>query len=161
MRDLRPWAWLPLRADDCLMDADNNDSAGLERLDREECYVLLKSVPIGRIVFTEGALPAIQPVNFAVDGDDIVIRTRSGSKLAAAARSAIVAFEVDEYDAEHFTGWSVVAVGRAHGVADSEELEHLRTLNLTPWALGDRPHFIRITPDLIRGRRIPPAVPAV
>lgn len=36
--------------------------------DRAECLSLLRTVPVGRIVFTECALPAIQPVNFTLDG---------------------------------------------------------------------------------------------
>lgn len=143
------------------MQEQNRDSAGLERLSRDECYILLRSVPVGRIVFTEGALPAIQPVNFVVDGEDVVIRTGAGSKLAAAARDSIVAFEADELDASARTGWDVVLIGRAHAVSDTGALERLRELKLTPWALGDRPHYIRITPELVRGRRISPSVPAL
>ncbi|WP_203433154.1 pyridoxamine 5'-phosphate oxidase family protein [Jiangella asiatica] len=130
------------------------DSAGLEKLDRTTCYALLATVPIGRIVFTEAALPAIQPVNFVLDGDDVIIRTGVGSKLAQAARSAVVAFEGDQYDEAALTGWSVVLVGRAEPVGDEAERHRLSTLGLTPWAPGDRPHFIRIRPEIVRGRRI-------
>ncbi|MEU7837704.1 pyridoxamine 5'-phosphate oxidase family protein [Nonomuraea sp. NPDC049129] len=67
------------------------DSAGLQVLSHEECMRLLPTRPIGRIVFTDSALPAVQPVNFCLDGEDIVIRTAAGSKLAAATRHAVVA----------------------------------------------------------------------
>ncbi|SEF17588.1 pyridoxamine 5'-phosphate oxidase family protein [Jiangella alba] len=130
------------------------DSPGLENLGRSDCFALLRSVPIGRIVFTEAALPAIQPVNFVLDGDDVIIRTGMGSKLAAATRSAVVAFEADEYDEDALTGWSVVLVGRAEAVVDEAERRELATLGLTPWALGERPHYIRIRPEIVRGRRI-------
>ncbi|WP_129667221.1 pyridoxamine 5'-phosphate oxidase family protein [Phytoactinopolyspora endophytica] len=136
------------------------DSAGLEVLSREQCFELLESVPIGRIVFTEGALPAIQPVNFLLDSGNVVIRIGPGSKLAAAARSAVVAFEADSYDAEALTGWSVVLIGRAEAVG-REEHERIAGLRLTPWALGAKPHYIRITPEIVRGRRINGQVPAV
>lgn len=130
------------------------DSAGLERLGRAQCFALLKSVPIGRIVFTEAALPAIQPVNFVLDGEVVVIRTAIGSKLAAAARKAIVAFEADAFDADAETGWSVVLIGRAEPVPDGPELERLQALQLAPWAGGERNHYIRIAPEIVRGRRI-------
>ncbi|RIQ21279.1 pyridoxamine 5'-phosphate oxidase family protein [Jiangella rhizosphaerae] len=130
------------------------DSAGLENLGRADCFALLRTVPIGRIVFTEAALPAIQPVNFVLDGDDVIIRTGWGSKLAAATRSAVVAFEADQYDEDALTGWSVVLVGRAEAVGAEAERARLSTLGLTPWALGDRPHYIRIRPEIVRGRRI-------
>ncbi|WP_026875835.1 pyridoxamine 5'-phosphate oxidase family protein [Jiangella gansuensis] len=136
------------------------DSAGLEKLDRRTCYALLATVPIGRIVFTEAALPAIQPVNFVLDGDDVIIRTGTGSKLAQAARSAVVAFEGDQYDEDTMSGWSVVLVGRAEPVGDDAERRRLSTLGLMPWAPGTRPHYIRIRPEIVRGRRIvrPPAL---
>ena len=143
------------------MDSAELVADGLECLNAQECYALLATVPIGRIVFTEAALPAIQPVNFAIDDADIVIRTGIGSKLAAAARSAVVAFEADSYDIEGLTGWSVVLIGRAKAVADSTELERLHQLALTPWALGVRPHYIRIVPEIVRGRRIRSSVTAI
>ena len=143
------------------MDSAELEADGLECLNAQECYALLATVPIGRIVFTEAALPAIQPVNFAIDDADIVIRTGIGSKLAAAARSAVVAFEADSYDIEGLTGWSVVLIGRAKAVADSTELERLHQLALTPWALGVRPHYIRIVPEIVRGRRIRSSVTAI
>lgn len=132
----------------------------MEVLRRDECYALMTTVPIGRIVFTEGALPAIQPVNFVLDGEDVVIRTGAGSKLAAAARSAVVAFECDDYDETGLTGWSVVLIGRARATGHDEH-HRLTALGLTPWALGAKPHYIRITPEIVRGRRIREWVPAV
>jgi nitroimidazol reductase NimA-like FMN-containing flavoprotein (pyridoxamine 5'-phosphate oxidase superfamily) len=130
------------------------DSAGLEVLSPEECLALLASVPIGRIVFTDRALPAVQPVNFHLDGQDIVIRTAIGSKLAAAARNSIVAFEADEFDAEIRTGWSVTAVGPARSASDPQEMIRLMRLPLTPWVPG-RDHFIVMRAEQISGRRIP------
>jgi len=61
-----------------------------EVLGLAECQRLLETVAIGRIVFTVGALPAVHPVNFVVDGDEILLRTNSATKLAAATRNAIV-----------------------------------------------------------------------
>ncbi len=130
------------------------DSAGLEVLSPEECLALLASVPIGRIVFTDRALPAVQPVNFHLDGRDIVIRTAIGSKMAAAARNAIVAFEVDDFDADLRTGWSVTIVGPARAVSDPLEIARLGQLPLTTWAPGSRDHFIVIRAEQISGRRI-------
>jgi hypothetical protein len=53
-------------------------------------------------VFTEDGLPAVQPVNFRLWRDDIVIRAAGGAKLAAAKENLVVAFEADELDTEHF-----------------------------------------------------------
>ena len=62
-------------------------------LGREDSSLaLLASAPVGRIVFTRGALPAIHPVNFVVDGDDVVITTSEDSALLSAVAESIVAF---------------------------------------------------------------------
>jgi nitroimidazol reductase NimA-like FMN-containing flavoprotein (pyridoxamine 5'-phosphate oxidase superfamily) len=130
------------------------DSAGLEVLSPEECLTLLASVPIGRIVFTDRALPAVQPVNFHLDGRDIIIRTAIGSKLATAARNAIVAFEVDDFDADLRTGWSVTIVGPARAVVDELEITRLMQFPLTTWVPGSRDHFVVMRAEQISGRRI-------
>ncbi|GGK76998.1 pyridoxamine 5'-phosphate oxidase [Planomonospora parontospora subsp. parontospora] len=130
------------------------DSAGLQVLSYQECMSLLGSCPIGRIVFTDRALPAVQPVNFCLDGEDIVIRTTAGSKLAAATRRTVVAFEVDEFDPAARTGWSVTVVGHARAVEDPAEAARLAGLPLTPWAPGTRDHFIVIATEQVSGRRI-------
>ncbi|MDP4510484.1 pyridoxamine 5'-phosphate oxidase family protein [Nonomuraea turcica] len=129
------------------------DSAGLQVLSHEECMRLLPSRPIGRIVFTDRALPAVQPVNFCMDGEDIVIRAAAGSKLAAATRRAVVAFEVDDFDPGERNGWSVTIVGYARVADDPAEIARLEELRLTPWARG-RDHFIVITTVEATGRRI-------
>ncbi|MFI7415763.1 pyridoxamine 5'-phosphate oxidase family protein [Nonomuraea sp. NPDC049684] len=130
------------------------DSSGLQVLSREECLRLLSSTPIGRIVFTDRALPAVQPVNFCLDGERVVIRTSIGSKLAAATRHAVVAFEADEFDPAMRTGWSVTAVGHARAVTDPAETARLAALPLSPWAPGSRDHYIVVDAEQVSGRRI-------
>jgi len=126
----------------------------LVELDRHECLERLGSVPVGRIVYTEMALPAVQLVNFALTGETIVIRTARGSKLAAAARHAVVAFETDRYDEPAGIGWSVTAVGPSRVAEDPDEIAFLATLPLRPWAPGRRDHFILISAERLTGRRI-------
>lgn len=130
------------------------DGSGLQVLSRGECLALLSSAQIGRIVFTDRALPAVQPVAFCLDNGHIVIRTGAGSKLAAATRRAVVAFEADEFDPGSRTGWSVTAVGRSRAVHDEAELARLAELPLRPWAPGDRDHYVVVRIDQVSGRRI-------
>lgn len=132
------------------------DTAGLEVLSADESFRLLTSVPVGRIAFTDRALPAIQPVNFVVDGESIVFRTGAGSKLAAATRGSIVAFQADAFDGDAHTGWSVMAVGNARRVTDEAEIARLSELPLRPWMPAARDYFIRIELGTISGRRLPP-----
>ncbi|TDC73058.1 pyridoxamine 5'-phosphate oxidase family protein [Actinomadura sp. 7K507] len=130
------------------------DQSGLEILNRDECLALLRRATIGRIVFTHHALPAVQPVNFILDRRAIVMKTSPTSRLATAAADTIVAFEVDEFDAEARTGWSVVAVGHTQRATDPADIAFLEALPLESWAPGRRDTFIRIRPELITGRRI-------
>jgi hypothetical protein len=136
-----------------LHDMDLNGSV-LEHLSRGECMRLVGSVPLGRIVYTRQALPAVELVNFALHDGDIVIRTDSSGKLAAATRGAVVAFEADSVDVAAHAGWSVTVVGYSRAVTDSEEILRLELTGLEPWAPEKRDHFIRISPSIVNGRRI-------
>jgi nitroimidazol reductase NimA-like FMN-containing flavoprotein (pyridoxamine 5'-phosphate oxidase superfamily) len=126
----------------------------LEHLSRGECLRLLGQVTLGRIVYTRQALPAVELVNFALHDGDIVIRTDSSGKLAAATRGAVVAFEADSVDAVTHAGWSVTVVGYSEAVVDDTETRRLEQVDLVPWAPGRRDHFIRIAPTIVTGRRL-------
>jgi len=132
----------------------HSDGSALQRLSRDDCLTLLASVPVGRIVYTRRALPAVELVTFALDGGDIVIRTDRAGKLAAATRGAVVAFEADQLDPAGQSGWSVTAIGPSSEVTDPDELARLRAIGLKPWAPGARDHFIRISPVMLNGRRL-------
>jgi nitroimidazol reductase NimA-like FMN-containing flavoprotein (pyridoxamine 5'-phosphate oxidase superfamily) len=131
-----------------------SDGSALQRLSRGECLRLLASAPVGRIIYTRRALPAVELVNFALDHGDIVIRTDRSGKLAAATRGAVVAFEADELDQASQSGWSVTAIGPSSEVTDPGELARLRTMGLGSWAPGARDHFIRISPVMLNGRHL-------
>jgi len=129
-----------------------SDGSALQQLSRDECLTLMASAPVGRIIYTRRALPAVELVNFALDRGDIVIRTDRSGKLAAAARGAVVAFETDHLDLVNHCGWSVTAIGQAREVTDPGEVARLREIDLSPWAPGEREYFIRISPQIINGR---------
>lgn len=108
--------------------------------------------PVGRLVVTVGGEPSVFPLNFALDGDAIIFRTQTGTKLSAIARS-LATFEVDQIDASG-QGWSVTFEGLAQEVLDSDPESlwtRIETLTLEPWPGGDRPHVVRITPYDVRG----------
>ena len=130
------------------------DGTALEHLSRDECLRLVGQVPLGRIVYTRQALPAVELVNFALDDGDIVIRTDSSGKLAAATRGAVVAFEADSVDIATHTGWSVTIVGQSRAVTDTAEIHRLEQVELVPWAPGKHDHYIRISPAIVNGRRV-------
>ncbi|PWI13450.1 pyridoxamine 5'-phosphate oxidase [Streptomyces sp. Act143] len=128
---------------------------GFRELDREECLRLLASAPIGRIVHTRQALPAVLPVNFALDEDGaILLRTSATSELARAVDGAVVAFEADEVDTTTHAGWSVVVTGHAAVVTDPAEHARLSRTGPLSWAPAPREAFVRIEPELVTGRSL-------
>jgi uncharacterized protein len=115
------------------------DRNGLEVLSRDECLRLLGTAGLGRVAVTTAALPTILPVNFRFDGRQILIRTGRGTKLDAATRNAVVAFEVDEVEPATREGWSVVVTGVARELTDPDGGEPPRGGHLDRGGLGP-PH---------------------
>ncbi|WTO58126.1 pyridoxamine 5'-phosphate oxidase family protein [Streptomyces sp. NBC_00272] len=141
----------------------------MRELGRAEALRLLATVSLGRIVFTQHALPAVRPVNHLVDGEDIIIRIHEGGALASLAAPAdvpgvVVAYEADVIDPDTRLGWSVVVTGYARPVVDAEDTDRYADL-LRPWVEQPMTNALRIRPDLVTGFRLeakpsPPA-PAI
>ena len=132
--------------------------ATMETLPADECYRLLSTQEIGRIGVNAEHYPLILPVNYAVDGSTLVIRTHPGTVLRA-AEHANVTFEVDEIDRATRSGWSVVVRGQAEEVGPEHRQEIVsRTLatGVEPWAPGEHGHWVRLIVHDISGRRIVP-----
>jgi uncharacterized protein len=127
---------------------------GLELLDEPECARLLGEGRVGRVGVTIAGLPVILPVNYAFVDGSIVFRTGEGSKLHAASGRAVIAFEVDSYDADCRAGWSVLAIGRSRVVDDPGERSELDERGLTPFAGGARDAYVRLEPEMLTGRRV-------
>lgn len=119
-----------------------------------ECMRLLGSVPVGRVVFTENALPAVRPVNFVVHDGSVVLRTAGDARLLSAIDGSIIAFQADDIEPRTRVGWSVTAVGGAMVVTADDELAELAALGIEPWAPGERSTFVRIAPEQFSGRWI-------
>jgi hypothetical protein len=136
------------------MEIDRN---GLEVLDRDECLRLLGTCTLGRVGLSSGALPMVLPVNFRLVGDRIVFRTSAGTKLDAATRNAVVAFEVDDIDPIYHSGWSVVVTGVARDVTDGlGDLDPEQLRRVARWAPGGDERVVAISTDMVSGRRLAP-----
>lgn len=125
-------------------------------VDAAEALRLLGSVALGRIVFTQRALPAIRPVNHIVRDGLIIIRTEIGTTISNATRSAdgiVVAYEADDLDPEQRTGWSVVATGVARQVGEPARIEEYAAV-LHPWIERTPDRFIAVDPQIITGFRL-------
>ena len=136
------------------MEVDRN---GLEVLTRDECLRLLGTAVLGRIAVST-SVPTILPVNFHFDGSRILVRTGRGTKLDAAIRNAVVAFEVDDVDPLSHAGWSVVVTGVARELTDPDELAETRRRPLARWAPGPDDRVIAISTVMVSGRRIVPGL---
>jgi nitroimidazol reductase NimA-like FMN-containing flavoprotein (pyridoxamine 5'-phosphate oxidase superfamily) len=133
----------------------NIDRNGLEVLNRQESLDLLRTVTIGRVLVTVAALPAAFPVSYALMGDEVVLGTGAGTKLHAAMANAIVGFEADTFDPLSRTGWSVMVTGHASEIEDPAEQAAAADLGLESWVRDASAHFVRISTQLVTGRRIP------
>jgi nitroimidazol reductase NimA-like FMN-containing flavoprotein (pyridoxamine 5'-phosphate oxidase superfamily) len=125
-------------------------------LTRAESWRLLRSVSLGRIVFSWHAMPAIRPVNHLVEDETIIVRSHLGSAIvshASADDSVVVCYEADELDPVRHTGWSVIATGTARLVRDPAAISRYEQL-LEPWAAGQMDHVIAVKPQIITGIRL-------
>ena len=128
----------------------------LRAMSPTECFDLLEPGGIGRVGFAAAEGIVVLPVNFAVTGKAIIIRTAPDTLLALHA-NAHLSFEVDHFDEALREGWSVLVQGHAHEVTDEREVKHLEdATRLEPWAPGARDVYVRMAPtvldDRIRGR---------
>lgn len=127
--------------------------ATLTVLSDDRCEVLLASRRWGRLAAALENWPAVLPVNYAFDGENIVIKTAPGAKLAESPMTA-VCFEIDDADPDGAWGWSVLVQGPAFDITDARDKtsQRLRTLPLKTWAPGRKDHWIRIAAARISGR---------
>jgi len=132
-----------------------NDRTGLEELGDSQCWELLGSKSIGRLAVSIANHPDIFPVNYRLTGQQLLIRSAPGIKLAAATLGTAVAFEVDALDEETHAGWSVVLQGTAEELQKREDLDAAEALDIEPWAHSSKHRFFWIKATKITGRRIP------
>jgi nitroimidazol reductase NimA-like FMN-containing flavoprotein (pyridoxamine 5'-phosphate oxidase superfamily) len=116
-----------------------------------ECWDLLSSVPLGRLVTSVDGHPSIFPVNFAVQHRTILFRTAEGTKLVSTAINHDVLFEADHHDADE--AWSVIVSGSASVLRSDEDRAEADRAGLLTWTATTKQHFVRIRPINVTGRR--------
>jgi nitroimidazol reductase NimA-like FMN-containing flavoprotein (pyridoxamine 5'-phosphate oxidase superfamily) len=129
----------------------------LETVDPDECRRLLSATSVGRVGYQTPRGPRIVPLNYALAGQSIIMRTAPDTELARFAAGQTIAFEVDQTDEYLQTGWSVQVVGELQEIS----AEALRMLapgqTPDPWAEGPRSVFLQLATDELTGRRVHPA----
>jgi nitroimidazol reductase NimA-like FMN-containing flavoprotein (pyridoxamine 5'-phosphate oxidase superfamily) len=135
-------------------DDDHPEFREIVELSRDECRTLLRRHQVGRVVFVDTRGPVALPVNYVLDHDDIVFRTEVWSSLFATPSTGNVSFEVDEIDEGNRLACSVLATGTVREVQDPAELRHVERLHPQPWTRGPRDHYLRLTVQVMTGRRL-------
>ena len=144
----------------------DEQAPALEALSGVECYRLLATAQVGRLGVHAHRYPLIFPVNYALDGAMILLRTQPGTKLGA-ADYANVTFEVDHIDPQTRSGWSVLVRGVVEEITAARPGRTPtggRAGSPDPLGAGRTRTLDTHHPARISGRRIvqgaPPAEPA-
>ena len=131
----------------------HEDPGNAASLPEAACWELLHRRILGRVAIVVDGVPRMFPVNYIVNGGDIVFRTDDGMKLEAARAGELASFEVDHHDPLYHNGWSVLVTGVLEDITNDPERPDALALPLRSWAgLGE--HVIRLRPLGISGRRI-------
>lgn len=123
----------------------------IEILSESECWNLMSASSLGRLVTSVGGEPEIFPVNFVVQHRTVLFRTAEGTKLSSAVINKNVLFEADDHNAVE--GWSVVIRGLARTLRTDDEIDEAERAQLLPWTATVEPHYVRIRPLRVTGRR--------
>jgi nitroimidazol reductase NimA-like FMN-containing flavoprotein (pyridoxamine 5'-phosphate oxidase superfamily) len=126
----------------------------LEILDEAQCRGLLTTTTIGRLAFTEGALPAILPASFTLEDGHVLLAVSSANSVVDAVRRAVVAFQVDEFNPVAMTGWSVTVVGPSRIILDPREAATLTRLPGATRLAHPARCYVTVELSLVRGWRM-------
>ncbi|WP_422935109.1 pyridoxamine 5'-phosphate oxidase family protein [Sinomonas sp. P47F7] len=122
-------------------------------LDDDACWEMLAAGIVGRLALVIDGHPEIFPVNYVLERRNIIFRTAAGKKLWGAETAEPAALEIDGYDPRQEEAWSVVVKGDMKVVSSQEEKDAADALHLEPWQPGVKEHYIRLTPQVLTGRR--------
>jgi transcriptional regulator with XRE-family HTH domain len=128
-------------------------NAALEELTEQQSLTHLGVGGVGRVVFVVPRGPVALSVNYRCVAGTIVLRTTVSISTALVAQET-VGFEVDRVDEAMSEGWSVVMSRAPRRIEDPSEVVQLSSLDLEPWAGGNRDVLVAITPREMSGRRI-------
>lgn len=129
-------------------------SSGPPDLGSVESLRLLRSAPLGRLVYTVDALPAVQPALFSLQDDRLIIFTGKGDGLADIADDTVVAFQAEDIDVTTCRGWSVTVIGHGATVSDPEDAAELFASLSATCHLTEPAHVFRLSIERVDGRRI-------
>ena len=124
----------------------------LREIDVTECWELIRAQEVGRLAFVDERGPMVVPVTFISGAGSVLFRVAAYSEVGRALPDTRVALEVDDLDPFTRSGWNVVLRGVIE-VVETDELPHPQD-RPTPWPEGQRSLYLRLTPDIVTGRRL-------
>ncbi|WP_380164920.1 pyridoxamine 5'-phosphate oxidase family protein [Jannaschia sp. R86511] len=125
------------------------EDRSVEDLPPATCWALLAGAEVARLAVVVDSAPEVFPVNHAVLGSRVLIRTAAGTKLFAAV-DRDVAVEVD--GVAEGRAWSVVAKGTAVEVEDQAGLDAADE-RLDVWLTSRTQHVLAVDVTSLTGRR--------
>ena len=128
-----------------------DDPSAVTELPETDCWELLRAEEFGRLAFHLVGEVHILPINYATDGRRLYFRTAEGSKLLGLTMNDDVALEIDHYDDDAESAWSVVVRGAAH-VLEGDAAEVVESLPLRPWVPTAKFVVVAIAPSEVTGR---------
>ena len=129
---------------------EHADDNPILTLDDDQNWKLIEGTKHGRLVVIVGGEPDIFPVNYAVSGRKLYLRTAPGNKLAELTINSKVLFETDGILSDE--AWSVVLRGTARVLEQSDEIAAAESLGLKPWVPTLKDFYVEIEPISVTGR---------
>ncbi|QCB98642.1 pyridoxamine 5'-phosphate oxidase family protein [Arthrobacter sp. PAMC25564] len=129
---------------------EHADGNPILNLDDDQSWKLIEATKHGRLVVTVAGEPDIFPVNYAVSGRKLIIRTAPGNKLAELTINSKVLFETDGILSAD--AWSVVLRGTARVLEQSADIAAAEALGLKPWVPTLKDFYVEIEPTSVSGR---------
>lgn len=129
---------------------EHADGNPILNLDEEQSWTLIEGTRHGRLVVTVAGEPDIFPVNYAVGGRKLYLRTAPGNKLAELTINSKVLFETDGILSEE--AWSVVLRGNARILQLSADIAAAEALDLKSWVPTLKDFYVEIEPTSVTGR---------
>src|SRR5690348_5459476 len=115
------------------------EQKSFSQLSGEECRRRLEAEEMGRVAWNTVDGPQVLPVTYVVHNNTVVFRTAAYGPLADLRHVRKVAFEIDKFDHDTRTGWSVLVSGHSRAATKADELVELWTkADPVPWAPGTR-----------------------
>ena len=120
-------------------------------LSEDECWSLLSSMSLGRLVTILGGQPEIFPVNFVTQRRTVALPNCPGHQAVQRCDGRPGSFEVDDHTVAE--GWSVIVKGTAHLLSANADILEAEEAPLLPWTATLKPLYVRVIAMEITGRR--------